>query len=83
MTFGQEITEKMDKKLKVIYDVKSIPGGLTVDNVHNIMINGGIVVWDSSYGGNPPQIIESNVTAYDVAFLTEEIINEKIENIKD
>lgn len=62
-----------DKKLKVIYDIKSIPNECMLDNLHNIMVNAGIVVWDSSNGGKEPIIIESKeLTVKDVALIPKE-----------
>lgn len=70
--------------LKVIYDLKSIPNGITLDQVFNIMKNGGIVIWDSTLNGVEPKIIESSeLGIYDVGFLSKEEFDEKLGNLKD
>lgn len=74
----------MDKQqnLKVIYDLASIPEGCNIDNLFNIMKNGGIVIWDSQLGGKEPKLIDSEeLTIYDVGFLTKEMFEEKFNNI--
>jgi len=68
--------------LKVIYDIKSIPDDINVDQLYNIMKNGGIVIWDSSNGGKRPRIVqEHNLKLYDVAIVPKEILNEKFEGL--
>lgn len=71
-------------KLKVIYDLKSIPEGLTLDQVFNIMNNGGIIVWDSTLKGVEPKVIESSeLEIYDVGFLPKEEFDERLGNLKE
>lgn len=74
----------MESKLRVIYDIKGCPHGLNLENVYNIMDNSGIVVYDSSFGGVPPDIIDSeNLRTMDVKFFSIEEMVDKFNNIKD
>lgn len=73
----------MEKKLVLIYDIKGCPEGCNLENIYNIMINSGIVVYDSNLGGVPPDIIDNeNLKVMDVKFLELNDFNEKFENLK-
>ena len=81
MTGSNETIEKMDK-LKLIYDMKSIPNGVTLDQLYNIMIKGSIVIWDSYNGGEEPKLIEDkDLSIYDVGFLSKEQFEEKFNTL--
>ena len=72
----------MDKKLVLIYDIKGCPEGLNLENVFNIMMNSGIVVYDSQFGGVPPDIIDNeNLKVMDVKFLSTTDLEERFSNI--
>lgn len=72
----------MDKKLNLIYDIRSCPKGLNIDNLYNIINNSGIVVWDSYNKGKEPIIIDSNeLSLMDVHFLSEKELLEKFNDI--
>ena len=74
----------MEKKLILIYDIKGCPEGCNIDHIFNIMMNSGIVVYDSSLGGVPPDIIDNeDLKVLDVKFLNAEDFSEKFENLKD
>ena len=73
-----------NKKLILVYDIKSIPSDLRLDDLYSIMINSGIVVYDSSLGGVPPDIIDNEqLKILDVKFLSAKEFSEKFENLKD
>lgn len=71
-----------NKKLQLIYDIKGCPEGLNLENVFNIMMNSGIVVYDSTFGGVPPDIIDNeNLKVMDVKFWSTKDIADKFSNI--
>lgn len=71
-----------NNKLSLIYDIKSIPKGLNIDNIYNIMKNSGIIVYDSYNKGKEPIIINSNeLSLMDVHFLSEKEVLDKFDNI--
>lgn len=72
--------------IKLIYDLAYLPDGINVDQLYNIMINGGIIVFDSSKNPNakPPQIVTEDLKLTDVAFWPKEDFEERFgELIKD
>lgn len=72
-----------NKKLVLVYDIKGLPNGLNLENLHNIMINSGIVVYDSTFGGIPPDIIDNeDLKVMDVHFLSTKEIADKFDNLK-
>ena len=72
----------MENKLTVIYDSSSMPEGLNLENIYNIMENSGIVVWDSNMGGKEPQVLDTqSLRTMDVNFLSIKEIVEKFSNI--
>jgi hypothetical protein len=74
--------DNIGNKLKVIYDIVSVPEDVNIDQLFNIMKNGGIVIWDSSKGGTEPKIIEdSDLHTYDVALIGKEAFEEKFGNL--
>lgn len=69
-------------KLKLIYDIETIPFGINLDEMYNIMRHSGIIVWDSTKGGVKPEIIqEKDITLFDVGFLTEAQFNERFDEL--
>lgn len=46
-------------EVKVIYDLKSVPFGITIDDVVNVQKETGYLFWDSSLGGKEPIIIDT------------------------
>jgi hypothetical protein len=71
-----------DKKVVLVYDIKSAPEGLNLENIYNIMVNSGIVVYDSSFGGDAPKTIDnSELTVMDVKFISIREIADKFSNI--
>ncbi len=70
-------------KMKLIYDVKSMPDNLNLEHIYNIMENSGIVVYDSALKGDKPVIIGDNdLTVMDVHFYTIKDIEERFGNLK-
>lgn len=71
-----------NKKVVLIYDIKNCPDGLNLDNIYNIMINSGIVVYDSNFGGLKPEVLDNpDLTVMDVHFYSTKEIAEKFSNI--
>ncbi len=74
--------ENKDTKLKVIYDIKSCPNDINIDSIFNIMMNGGIIIYDSSLGGDIPQLIDTKeLKLMDVAFWPKKDFEERFENL--
>ncbi len=70
--------------LKVIYDIQSLPQYVTLEQLHNIMVNGGIIIWDSSLGGTKPRVIqEKNLNIMDVKLFTKESLEERFGKLLD
>ena len=53
-----EIKEEKELKLKLIYDIQTIPNGATIQDVVNVMVSAGVVLWDSAQGVAPKFIDE-------------------------
>ena len=71
-----------DKKIVLVYDIKNCPEGLNLENIYNIMVNSGIVVYDSSFGGDIPKTLDnSELTIMDVKFISTKEIADKFSNI--
>ena len=69
-------------KLNLIYDISSAPEGLNFENIYNIMVNTGVVVWDSTFSGVEPKVIgESELHVMDVHFLSIKEIVDKFGNV--
>jgi hypothetical protein len=71
-----------DKKVVLLYDIKNCPEGLNLENIYNIMVNSGIVVYDSTFGGNMPKVIDNEeLVVMDVKFISTKEIADKFSNI--
>lgn len=69
--------------LKVIYDLSLCPEGLNIDNLFNIMKNGGIIIYDSSRNPDalPPSVLKEGIKPIDVAFFPKELFEEKFREL--
>lgn len=70
--------------INLIYDIASIPHGINIDGLYNIIESSGMVVWDSRLG-KEPKIVDknSNLTLVDLKFLSEKDFEENFRNIKE
>lgn len=73
--------EIFKKKLILLYDIKSCPKELNLENINNIIENCGIVIWDSTNNGKEPITIDESLHKMDIKFYTIEDIVEKFGNI--
>ena len=70
--------------LKVLLDLQSLPKHLTLDQFFNIMKASGIIVWDSTQGGQKPELVQdSKLSVMDVAYWPKEQFEEQFGNIVD
>lgn len=67
-------------KIKLTYDISSLPDGLNIDQLYNIIANSGIVVYDSKKGDKPILTTE-DLTLKDIHFLTKKDFLEKYEEL--
>lgn len=67
-------------KIKLMYDISSMPDGVNLDNLYNIIANSGIVVYDSKKG-NKPSLTTEDLTLKDIHFLSKKEFLEKYEEL--
>jgi hypothetical protein len=70
------------KLIRLIYDCNSIPGGIDLDRLYNIICNSGIVVYDSTRG-TKPEVIDKDLTTKDVSLLSLEEFLDKYEPLME
>lgn len=74
--------EEITSDLKVLLDLRSLPHQLTLDQFFNIMKASGIIVWDSTQGGQKPELVHgSKLSLMDVAYWPKEQFDEQFNNI--
>lgn len=69
----------------VIYDMAMCPRYVTLDEVFNIMKNGGILIYDSSLapvGTSVPQVLTKELKMTNVAFWPKEYFEERFDELK-
>ncbi len=67
-------------KIKLIYDISSLPEGLNIDQLYNIISNSGIIIYDSKLG-QKPVITSEEITLKDIHFLSKKEFLEKYEEL--
>lgn len=73
----------MEQRPTVIYDLKSHPDYLTLEETFNVMKNSGIVIWTSEFGGKEPTILDENITSLDVKLYSIEEFKERFGDLMD